>query len=130
MQWGCLWEIWLIKVTAINIKKLGSNKVKIRKGVSAITFSRSIWELWRLDDTYTTPSGKVTTLVRPSIMCWEERTQKRSMVSFPKRETPLFSGWLLLSRRLLNMAMEEEEDANEDTNTTTTTDAATDGGYQ
>ena len=52
------------------------------------------------------------------------------MVSFPKRETPLFSGWLLLSRRLLNMAMEEEEDANEDTNTTTTTDAATDGGYQ
>lgn len=62
-------------------------------------------------------------------MCWEERTQKRSMVSFPKRETPLFSGWLLLSRRLLNMAM-EEEDANEDTNTTTTTDAATDGGYQ
>ena len=51
------------------------------------------------------------------------------MVSFPKRETPLFSGWLLLSRRLLNMAM-EEEDANEDTNTTTTTDAATDGGYQ
>ena len=51
------------------------------------------------------------------------------MVAFPKRETPLFSGWLLLSRRLLNMAM-EEEDANEDTNTTTTTDAATDGGYQ